>query len=517
MPALYRTHRPQTWAALIGQDTIVRTLQNEIRTGRIAHAYLFSGPRGVGKTTAARLLAKTINCTGRAADSAEPDTTCNICLAIQENHAIDLIELDAATHTQVEKVREYIIENAAARPMQLKYKVFIIDEVHRLSANSFDALLKTLEEPPAHVVFILATTELHRVPATIVSRCQRFTFTHIAPEVMQTRLTEICAKEGATVVPDVLAAIIARSEGCMRDAESLLDQLLSLGKNISADDAALILPPSVTGDAYPLVLHTLKNERAEALGLIQDLATRGISFEAVTRAMIDILRAVLVHTCAPTLTFPYLEGFETRRAELMDAAKPHGTSGLSKTLQTFLDAVPLFKQTTVPQLPLELAVVAVTSRPEEPAFTSHPEPAAEGGEAKDPAHTTVAIVPRDSSVPTPKASESQNDTAFSPLPSDEATDILGRLTAELQETNASLAIMLKNAAALPSDGPHFVIEVPYSLYRDQLMLNGTKHLIETKLCGITNTPWQLECRVREAQTASGLAQEVAAAFEGEII
>lgn len=530
MPALYRTHRPQTWGALVGQATIMRTLQNEIRTGRIAHAYLFSGPRGVGKTTTARLLAKTINCTGRAADSAEPDTICDICRAMQENRAIDLVELDAATHTGIDMVREHIIENAAARPMQLKYKVFIIDEVHRLSANSFDALLKTLEEPPAHVVFILATTELHKVPATIVSRCQRFTFMHIAPELMRARLLDLCEKEGATVADDVLAAIIARSEGCMRDAESLLDQLLSLGKNITTEEAAMILPPSVTHDAYPLVLHTLKNERAEALELVQDLATRGISFEAVAKAAIDILRAVLVHTCAPTLTFPYLEGFEAHREALMDATKSHGAAELSEILQTFLDTIPLFKQTTVPQLPLELAVVGCTSHPE-PDLSSHPEArkGAEGANGpKDPLPSVIlerdppAGGERDrihNSLDSIAATSSplQNDIAFSPLSSEQAAETITRLTVELQETNASLAIMLKNAAALASDGPRFVIEVPFSLYRDQLTQNGTKHLIETKLCAITNTPWQLECRVREAPSASGLAQEVAAAFEGEIL
>ena len=511
------------WGALIGQDTIVRTLQNEIRTGRIAHAYLFSGPRGVGKTTAARLLAKTINCTGRAADSAEPDTTCDACVAIQERSAIDLIELDAATNTGIDMVRENIIENAVARPMQLKYKVFIIDEVHRLSTASFDALLKTLEEPPAHVVFILATTELHKVPATIVSRCQRFTFSHIAPELMRARLLELCEKEGATVADDVLAAVVARSEGCMRDAESLLDQLLSLGKTVGAEDAGLVLPPSVTHDAYPLVLYALRGERrAEALALIQELAARGMSFEALTKAVIEILRAVLVGTCAPTLTFPYLEGFEMHRAELAAVAAPHGVAGLSQILQTFLDAVPLFKQTTILQLPLELAVIAVIKTDNTPMVIS-----SESGEAG-----RVEMSKLSSRASQAKPDESRDliisldmtaDTAITQLSSDEAAEILNRLIAELQETNASLAIILKNAAALASEGSRFVIEVPFSFYHDQLTQNGTRHLIETRLRAITNAPWQIECRIREAsrpssgESTSGLAQEIAAAFEGEII
>jgi len=363
MPALYRVHRPQTWNALIGQETIARTLQNEIRTGRIAHAYLFCGPRGIGKTTTARLLSKTINCTGRQENSAEPDNTCDSCKAIHEGNALDLIELDAATHTGVDMVREHIIENANVKPMQLKYKVFIIDEVHRLSGSAFDALLKTLEEPPAHVIFILATTEAHKLPATILSRCQRFTFNFIAPDIMRNRLLELCKKENAKIEEKIIDSLIARSGGCMRDAESLLDQLLSLGDTISEEEAALILPQSSTTDAYPFVENILEGNAQSAIEKLQKLVEKGTSLESFNKATIEILRALLVSRCASEMSFPYLEGFNQNKENLQQKAESHTTEKLQKILEAFLESLPALKHSSVPQLPLELAVVSI-SHPE---------------------------------------------------------------------------------------------------------------------------------------------------------
>src|SRR3989338_6295647 len=174
--ALHTKHRPDTWSAMIGQTTVKIILESEIANGMIAHAYLLCGPRGVGKTTVARLLAKTVNCTGRAAGTSEPCQECFNCRAFRSGNALDVVEIDAASHTGVDNVREHIIENIRFSPHSSKYKVFIIDEVHMLSNNAFAALLKTLEEPPAHVIFILATTEMHKVPATILSRCQIFQF-----------------------------------------------------------------------------------------------------------------------------------------------------------------------------------------------------------------------------------------------------------------------------------------------------------------------------------------------------
>ena len=192
MTVLYRKYRPRTFAEVAGQEHVKAALANEAATGRVAHSYLFSGPRGVGKTSIARIFAKAINCGARGRDG-DPCGTCGPCLEISEGRALDVIEIDAASHTGVDNVREQVIEHARFAPSSLAYKVFIIDEVHMLSTSAFNALLKTLEEPPAQVVFILATTELHKLPATVVSRCQRFDFRKIDPKEMARRLGRLVA------------------------------------------------------------------------------------------------------------------------------------------------------------------------------------------------------------------------------------------------------------------------------------------------------------------------------------
>lgn len=485
----------------MGQEIIARTLQNEIRTGRIAHAYLFSGPRGVGKTTTARLLAKTVNCTGRG-ENAEPDNTCESCRAIGENSALDIIELDAATHTGIDNVRENIIENAVVRPMQLTYKVFIIDEVHRLSPNSFDALLKTLEEPPAHVIFILATTELHKVPETIVSRCQRFTFHHIAPDIMRARLQEIAMQEKKTIENAVLETIIARSGGCMRDAESILDQLFSLGDTIGPDEANLVLPQSQGAHAYPFIQMVLAGDTQGALETVNQLVTRGVSLEPFNRTVIEILRALLVSRYAPEMAFPYLEGFEQERAALTTAAAAHTPLALQEMLTAFLESLPALKYTSVPALPLELAIVHIASTLKKPEQTPAPAPA----------------------YPAPQEPKENPRHEYPILTREQATEIMNQLTAEMQKTNPSVALILRNTNAIGSMGDALVLEVAFPLYRDQLTSNGNRRLIETQLCAITGTPWKLTCHLADKEVANetataeagSLAGEIAAAFGGEV-
>ena len=207
MPTLYRKYRPQKFAQVTGQEHIITTIVNEIATGQVAHAYLFSGPRGTGKTTTARLLAKAVNCETRANGASEPCDTCLSCVEISAGRNIDVIEIDAASHTGVDNVRENIIDNAQFKPTKSKWKVFIIDEVHMLSTSAFNALLKTLEEPPAHVIFILATTELHKLPLTIISRCQRFNFHKIPLEQMRARLQELASSEEVKIDDEVMESV----------------------------------------------------------------------------------------------------------------------------------------------------------------------------------------------------------------------------------------------------------------------------------------------------------------------
>ncbi|MCB0122259.1 MAG: DNA polymerase III subunit gamma/tau, partial [Caldilineaceae bacterium] len=224
--ALYRKWRSQTFDQVVGQEHVITTLRNALRDNRVAHAYLFAGPRGTGKTSIARILAKALNCT--APEGERPCDQCPTCVAITEGRMLDLIEIDAASNNSVDDIRD-LRDKVNFRPSEGRFKVYIIDEVHMLSISAFNALLKTLEEPPPHARFMLATTEPHKIPATILSRCQRFDLRRIAVPEIVNHLHYIAKEEGFTAEDEALTAIARGAQGCMRDAISLLDQMLSYG------------------------------------------------------------------------------------------------------------------------------------------------------------------------------------------------------------------------------------------------------------------------------------------------
>src|SRR5512146_22591 len=228
--ALYRKWRSQTFDEIIAQEHVTRTLQNALRGGRVSHAYLFTGPRGTGKTSTARILAKALNCLAED-PAARPCNQCSICVGITEGRQLDLIEIDAASNRGIDEIRE-LRDKIGFRPSEARYKVYIIDEVHMLTKEAFNALLKTLEAPPPHAIFVLATTEPDRVPETVRSRCQRFDFRRVPTQKIAQHLGRILEAEGSRAAPEALLAIARRATGSMRDAISLLDQLLSYGDEV---------------------------------------------------------------------------------------------------------------------------------------------------------------------------------------------------------------------------------------------------------------------------------------------
>jgi DNA polymerase III subunit gamma/tau len=226
---LYRKYRPRVFADVYGQDHVTSTLKNEIKEGRISHAYLFTGSRGTGKTTCAKILAKAVNCPN--AVDGEPCNACEICKGLDSGTIYDVVEIDAASNNGVDNIRD-LREEVNYTPTRGKYRVYIIDEVHMLSTGAFNALLKTLEEPPAHVIFILATTEVHKLPATILSRCQRFDFKRIQPETMAVRLQQVAGLEGMELAPDAATLIARIADGALRDGLSILDQCAGRSKQV---------------------------------------------------------------------------------------------------------------------------------------------------------------------------------------------------------------------------------------------------------------------------------------------
>ncbi|WP_017471635.1 DNA polymerase III subunit gamma/tau [Amphibacillus jilinensis] len=297
--ALYRVWRPQTFVDVVGQSHITRTLQNAIVQNKFSHAYLFSGPRGTGKTSAAKIFAKTINC--KHAPTKEPCGTCEACVGIQTGAIADVMEIDAASNNGVEQIRD-IRDKVKYAPSAVSYKVYIIDEVHMLSIGAFNALLKTLEEPPKHVIFILATTEPHKIPLTIISRCQRFDFKRITQQTIVSRMQSIMEKEEVDVTQEAYHAIALAAEGGMRDALSLLDQAISYSQETVQLDDVLAITGSVSQANLMRLVEALQNNDVRlALTLVDQFIQEGKDPARLIHDMIYILRDLLLYQTAPAL------------------------------------------------------------------------------------------------------------------------------------------------------------------------------------------------------------------------
>ncbi|HUF04581.1 MAG TPA: DNA polymerase III subunit gamma/tau [Aridibacter sp.] len=301
---LARKWRPQVFEEVVGQQAITRTLRNAIETGRLHHAYLFSGARGVGKTTTARLLAKALNCRKTESPNPVPCVTseegaCASCREIAESRSMDVLEFDAASHTKVEEIREIILESININPARDRYRVFIIDEVHMLSKSSFNALLKTLEEPPDNVVFVMATTELHKVPDTITSRCQEFEFRTIPLKKILERLKTIAEAEKIDIAEDALKEIARSGEGSMRDAQSNFDQVISFsGEKIGAEEVSAALGIAGTENLIRTVSSIANRDSEEMLKVVDDLVARGHDLRNFCRDLMGFVRDLLVFKIA---------------------------------------------------------------------------------------------------------------------------------------------------------------------------------------------------------------------------
>jgi DNA polymerase III subunit gamma/tau len=403
--ALYRRYRSQTFDELVGQEHIVRTLRNAIVDGRIGHAYLFTGPRGVGKTTVARLLAKAVNCL--AEPSERPCGTCNMCVSTAEGSAVDVIEMDAASHTSVDDARE-IIERVQFRPALGRYKVYIIDEVHMLSTAAFNALLKTLEEPPNHAIFVLATTEIHKVPATILSRCQRYTFNRHNVSDTVNHLRQIAITEGYHIEAGVAEAIARAATGSMRDALSIFDQLMSYGSGqVSMAMVQGLLGVTAAQEVITLAEALLNSDVAAALQVVARVASQGADMRQFSRDIVQHLRLVMLVKADPNGTA--IEAAESEADAVRDQARRAQMGSLVYWLRRMSELDYELRTSPYGQLPLELAVVEAIAGPPlssaTPAAAPVSRPVAPPSAA--PARPSASEMPRPSVPPAPQPTAPQ--------------------------------------------------------------------------------------------------------------
>jgi len=397
----YRRWRPQTLAEVVGQEQVTETLRNALSSGRVSHAYLFCGLRGTGKTSTGRILAKAVNCLTNG--KGEPCNTCPMCQAITEARALDVIEIDAASNRGIDEIRD-LREKVNYAPNQARYKVYIIDEVHMLTKEASNALLKTLEEPPPHVIFILATTEAHKIQPTILSRCQRFDFRRLSQADVVSKLTRICGLENINMEPEALRLIAKSATGSLRDAENLLEQLTThYGPEVGLHQVRSIL--GATGDwrAKELVKHIMNNDISAGVTTINSVNSDGLDLKQFNRELVEYLRALLL---IKTGSDEAVDLTAEDVAELKDLAA-------RAPLHQILKAVKLFGQLEFgfddySTLPLELALVdcALPSEGEGQSPAQQPEP-----EFRQPMPATTPPAASSAAPPHPKPPRAKSEPA----------------------------------------------------------------------------------------------------------
>jgi DNA polymerase-3 subunit gamma/tau len=543
--ALYRKYRPQKFAEVNGQNHIKLTLQNELKNNFIGHAYLFCGPRGTGKTTMARLFAKAVNCLNLGKDGeplrGEPCNECESCRNFADGKMMDVIEIDAASHTGVDNVRENIINNARFTPSAAKFKVFIIDEVHMLSIFAFNALLKLLEEPPAHAIFILATTEIHKVPLTIISRCQRFDFRRVAFRSLVERLQYIINREGANVDLAVLELIARQTNGCVRDAESLLGQVLSLGeKQIGVDEASLVIPRSDFDALFNLLQFLTKKDAGQAIKLVNNLVVDGFDIQQFINEFIEFCRKGLLYKIKNSLEDLAEDIGDDKLAkvvELLDAIEPHN---LTKIIRQFLRAKEEMKLSPITQLPMEIAIVELTQVgivSQQPAVIAKstpqkiaaPTPPMAGQAVQQPVVVVENEMEENDDLEKNEKSDSiETATVIQPVVSAGLADMQARWPEFLQflkNKNYSLSISLSVGFPMSMDGDRLVIGFLFGLQKDRVDNPNAQKVVRDKIKEFFGVDCVIACVVDPTiKTGSGVANGrgaglggVLEAFGGEII
>lgn len=496
MPALYRTYRPQNFKQIIGQDIIKSTLQNAIIHNRTVHSYLFSGPRGTGKTTMSRIFAKALNCLNRPQDSAEPCNTCANCLAIQDNSFIDLIEIDAASNRGIDEIRS-LKEAVRFAPSQKNgYKIYIIDESHMLTKDASNALLKTLEEPPKNTIFILATTDAHKMIPTILSRVQKFDFKPLSSAELKEKILFIMESEKITIDDSVINQIILQAMGGARDAESILGKLMAgQSTHITQEFAATILGKNSYFEAYQLLTTLSINQLSEAIHHIHTLYDQGYAIEQLLLHLIHISHMIFLMQISSTLinTDSLLESEYETLTTLSSSIPQH-------TIITFIQSLEEIKNQTytayLPYLPLEITIARIWGSP---ITSSDPHTAPDPAPKPQPIRTKEPIIPpleqnpvppkpnTETIVPKPKKIDIDTPIVSEKSPGDIYTvkKLYPTINKSLSKTNKSLSVIFAKTEPIEITDQTLTIAVESNFYRDRLekqtsiILDSIREFIES--------------------------------------